>query len=85
MGFPAWHYNDVIMGTMASQITSLMIVYSTVYSGSDQIKYQSAALLAFARGIHRWPVNSPHKESVTWKMVVSKQSKQISFFNGSET
>ena len=29
------HYNDVIMGEMASQITSLTIVYSTVYSGTD--------------------------------------------------
>ena len=29
------HYGDVKMGTMASQITSLTIVYSTVYSGAD--------------------------------------------------
>ena len=29
------HYSDVIMGAMASQITSLTIVYSTVYSGAD--------------------------------------------------
>ena len=62
------HYNDVIMGTMASQITGLMIVYSTVYSGADQRKLQSSASLAFVRGIHRWPVNSPHKWPVTWKM-----------------
>ena len=55
------HYNDVIMGTMAPQITSLTIVYSTVYSGADQRKHQSSASLAFVRGIHRWPVNSPHK------------------------
>ena len=62
------HYNDVIMGTMAYQITSLTIVYSTVYSGADQGKHQSSASLAFVRGIHRWLVNSPHKGPVTWKM-----------------
>ena len=49
-------YSDVIMGDMASQITSLKIVYSTVYSGTDQIKHQNSASLAFMRGIHRWPV-----------------------------
>ena len=62
------HYNDVIMGPMASEITSLTIVYSTVYSGGDQRKHQSFASLAFVWGIHRWPVNSPHKEPVTRKM-----------------
>ena len=41
------------MSTMAAQITSLTIVYSTVYSGSDQRKHQSSALLAFVREIHR--------------------------------
>ena len=46
------------MGTMASQITSLTIVYSTIYSDADQRKHQSSASLAFVRGIHRWPVNS---------------------------
>ena len=46
---------------MASQITSLTSVYSTVYSGTDQRKHQSSASLAFLRGIHRWPANSPHK------------------------
>ena len=58
-------YNDVIMGAMAFQITSLTIVYSNVYSGADQRKHQSSALLAFVRWIHRWPVNSPHKWPVT--------------------
>ena len=51
------HYDDVIMGMMASQITSLTIVYSTVYSGADQSKHQSSASLAFVWGIHRGPVN----------------------------
>ena len=47
------HYGDVVMGTMAPQITSLTIVYSTVYSGADKGKHQSSASLAFVRGIHR--------------------------------
>ena len=63
-----FHYNDVIMGTMASQITSLMIVHSIVYSGTDERKHQSFASLAFVRGIHRSPVNSPHIGPVTRKM-----------------
>ena len=62
------HYSDVIIGAMASQITSLTIVYSTVYSGTDDRKHQSSASLAFVRRIHRWPVNSPHKGPVTRKM-----------------
>ena len=41
------HYNDVTMTTMASQITSLTVVYSTVYSDADQRKHQSSASLAF--------------------------------------
>ena len=62
------HYRDDINGAMASPTTSLTIVYPTVYSSADQRKYQSSALLAFVWGIHRWPVNSPHKGPVTWKM-----------------
>ena len=62
------HYSDVIMGTMASQITILTIVYSTIYSGADQRKHHSSASLAFVRGIHRWPVNSRHKWPVTRKI-----------------
>ena len=37
-------------------------------SGTDQRKHQSSASLAFVRGIHRRPVNSPHKWPVTRKM-----------------
>ena len=62
------HYSDAIMCAIASQITSLAIVYSAVYSGADQRKHQSSASLAFVGGIHRWPVNSPHKGPVTRKM-----------------
>ena len=56
------------MGAIASQITSLTIVYSAVCSGADERKHQSSASLAFVRGIHRWPVNSPHKWPVTQKV-----------------
>ena len=63
------HYSDVIMGAIASRITSLTIVCTIVYSGADQRKQQSSASLAFVRGrgIHRGPVNSPHKRPVTRK------------------
>ena len=57
------------MIAIASQITSFTIVYTSVYPGADQSKDQSSALLAFVRGIHRWPVNSPHKGPVTRKML----------------
>ena len=56
------------MSTMAFQITRLTIVYSTVYSGADQRKHQRSVSLAFVRGIHRWPVNLPHKGPLTRKM-----------------
>ena len=56
------------MNVMVSQLTSPIIVYSTVYSGADQRKHQTSASLAFVRGIHRRPVNSPHKGPVTRKM-----------------
>ena len=56
------------MSAMPSQITGLTIVYSIVYSGTDQRKHQSSASLAkwkyfprYWRGIHRSPVNSLHK------------------------
>ena len=62
------HYNDVIMSAIASQITSLTIVYSIVYLDADQTKHQSSASLAFVRGNNRGPVNSPHRWPVTRKM-----------------
>ena len=62
------HYDDVIMGAMASQITSLTIVYSTLYSDAGQRKHQSSASRAFVQGIHRGSMNSPHKRPVTRKM-----------------
>ena len=62
------HYNDVIMGAIGSQITSLHDYSLNRLSGTDQRKHQSSASLAFVRGIHRWPVDSPHKWPVTRKM-----------------
>ena len=56
------------MTMLASQITSLTVVYSIVYSGVNQRKYQSSASLAFVREIHRGPVNFSHKWPVTRKM-----------------
>ena len=60
------------MGTMASQITSLTVVYSTIYSGADQRKHQSSAQLAFVRGIHRGPIpaqmaSNAEKVSIWWR------------------
>ena len=63
------HHNDVKMRAMVSQITSMSIVYSAVCSGAKQRKHQSSASLAFVEGIHRWPVNSPHKGPITRKNV----------------
>ena len=57
------HFTDVIMSAMASQITSVYTVCSTVGPGADQRKHQSSASLTFAWGIHRWPVSSPHKKA----------------------
>ena len=62
-----FHNNDVIMSAMASPITSLTVVYSAVWSCTYQSICQSSAALAFVRGIHRSPVNSPHKGAVTRK------------------
>ena len=76
-----YHYDDVIMTTTVSLITSLMFVYWAVNSDTDQRKHQSYASLAFVRGIHRGPVNSPHKWPVTRKIfpfddVIMRDSKQ---------
>ena len=62
------YYSDVIMTPMASQVTVALFDNSTVCSGADQRKHQSSVSLAFVRGIHWWPVNSPHKGPVTRKI-----------------
>ena len=79
------HYNNVIMGAIASQITSLTIVYTSVYSDADQREHQSSASLAFVRGIRRGQANSPHKWPVMRKMFpfddVIMQSSPILWYN----
>ena len=62
------HYIDVIMTTMASQITSLTMVYSTVYSDADQKKTSKFRVTGLCVGNSPGPVNSPHKGLVTRKM-----------------
>ena len=56
------------MGAVAFQITSVSIVCSTVDSGADQKKTSKLRVTGLCVGIHRWPVNSPHKWPVTRKM-----------------
>ena len=46
----AYHYSDVIMSVVASQITGVLIFHSNVCSGAHQREHQSSATLAFARG-----------------------------------
>ena len=60
------HYGDVIMSAMASRMTGISIVCSTVCLCADQRK--SSKTLAFVRGIHRQPVDSPHKGPVKRKL-----------------
>ena len=64
-----YHYGGVIMSAMASQITGVSNVCSTVCSGAYQRKHQGSASMAFVRGIHRSPVDSPHKVPVTRKTI----------------
>ena len=80
-------YSDIIISAIASQITSLTIVYSTVYSGTDHRQHLLSASLAFVRGIHQWPVNSPQKGPVTQKMfpfdgviMSTQKNPKISYF-----
>ena len=64
-----YHYDDVMVSAMPSQITTLTIVHSTVYPGADQRKHpRCSAPMAFLPGIHRWPMISTHKGPVPRKM-----------------
>ena len=69
MGWVSYHYSDVIMSAMASQITSVTIVYSIVGSGADQRKHQSSTSLVFVRGIHRWPGKFPTQRASNAEIV----------------
>ena len=66
--YTLWHYSGVIMSAMASQVTGVSIVCSTVCSCTDQRKHQNSASLAYVKGIHRSPVDSLHKRPVPRKM-----------------
>ena len=62
------HYCDVMMRAIASQITSVSIVCSTICSDADQRKHQSSASLAFVRGIHRWQrASNVENVSIWWR------------------
>ena len=81
------NYNDVTMDAMVSQIASLTIVYSIIYSSADQRKHQNSLSLAFVRGIHWCPVDSPHKVPVMQKMfpfddvIMKSRQKAASWFS----
>ena len=63
-----WPFMVAIRFSLKGSVMRSSIVCSTVDSGADQRKHQSSASLAFVRGTHRSPVNSPHKGPVTRKM-----------------
>ena len=73
------HFNDIIMSAMASQITGVSTVCSTVDSGEDKKEHQIFAL-GFVRGIHRSPVNSPHKGQFPFDDVIMWQLKVVYIF-----
>ena len=56
------------MSTIASQITSLTVVYSSVYSDVDQRKTSKLRVTGLCVANSPGPVNSPHKWPVTRKM-----------------
>ena len=59
-----WHYNE---RNGVSSHRRLDCLLNCFFRRPIQSKYQSSASLAFFRGIHRWPVNSPHKGPVMRK------------------
>ena len=84
------HYSNVIMSMIASQIISILIIFSTICSGADQRKHQSSVSLAFVRGIQWSPVDSPHKGPVTRKVfpfdhVIMKSVNSINVIDNSST
>ena len=68
---PIYHCNDVIMSAMASQITGVSIVCSTICSSADQRNHQSSASLAFVRGMHRSPVDPPSQMAINAEIIFS--------------
>ena len=62
------HYSDVTTSLMASQNTSNSTVHSTICLSQHKKKHQRVRYWPFVMGIHRWPVDSPHKGPVMWKV-----------------
>ena len=67
-GFDEIYKTKICLHFLITMITSISIVCSTVCSGTDERKHQSSASLCFVKGIHQWPMDSPHKGPVMWKM-----------------
>ena len=55
------HYNDIIMSAVRLKSPASRLFTQPFIQCANQRKHQSSASLAFVQGIHRWPVNSPHK------------------------
>ena len=70
-----FHYSDVIMSALASQITGVSIVYSPVLSSAYQRKHQSPASLVFVKVIHRSPTqraSNAENVSIWWRHHVAR-------------
>ena len=65
------HNNDIIMGAIVSQITSLTIVHSTVYSGANQRKHQKLLVTGLCAG------NSPVTSEFPTQMVINTENVAI--------
>ena len=74
------HYNDVIMGAMASQITSLTIGLLNRLFGRRSKKTSKHCVTGLWQRIQRWPVNSLHKWPVMWKMFPFDDIMQAAYF-----
>ena len=61
------HYNAAILGAIASQITSLTIVFLTVHLDTDQRKHQSSASLAFVREFPAHMASNAENVSIWWR------------------
>ena len=77
-----FHYSNVIMSMMGSQITGITIVYSTVCSGAHQRKHQSSPSLTFVGGIHWWiPRTKGHQHGKCFHLMTSSCLNRLKFIN----
>ena len=58
-----WHYNDVKLTSRSLKSRTIRLFFLTAYANP----YQSPHYWPFVRGVHWWPMNSPHKGPVTRK------------------